>query len=412
MHRTKAYYQEEPGSTQSGLTFYFPTCWIIQALHRQDRCNSGEDPVPTMPCSVIFCTNLYPMKRILLPLSTLVLFFFSGCQTDDLDNFESQEQPAQVLEDEAYAAGGHGNAYGKLRSCPTHKLNQQKRLKSPGLARKQAQIEAHIRTYIAKKKNKSKIKKWKSFDNTPEPTPTYTIPVYVHVLYSNQQENISDAQIQSQIDVLNADFNAINKEMSANMLPKEFAPLAAKTGIRFSWKTTDIVRKQSSRTEWGAMDDMKFTAKGGSDARFPGKYLNIWVCNLGGGNLGYAQYPGGDPATDGVVISPQNFGTLGYVQAPFDQGRTTTHEVGHWLNLYHIWGDGDCSVDDLVADTPLSDRPNYGCPSLVKHCNSTDMTMNFMDYTDDACMYMFTNGQRDRMHALFAQDGARSSFVQ
>ena len=112
------------------------------------------------------------------------------------------------------------------------------------------------------------------------------------------------------------------------------------------------------------------------------------------------------------MVSPQYFGTSGIATAPFDGGRTTTHEVGHWLNLRHIWGDGRCNRDDFVSDTPRSDRPNYGCPSFpTVHCRTTDMTMNYMDYVDDDCMFMFSEGQKERMRALFAAGGPRDGFL-
>ncbi|WP_372793718.1 M43 family zinc metalloprotease, partial [Lutibacter sp.] len=97
----------------------------------------------------------------------------------------------------------------------------------------------------------------------------------------------------------------------------------------------------------------------------------------------------------------------------YGHGRTATHEIGHWLNLRHIWGDGRCRQDDFVTDTPSSDGPNYGCPSYpTVNCQSNDMTMNYMDYTDDNCMYMFSKGQNDRMRTIFASGGSRVSFVQ
>ncbi len=126
--------------------------------------------------------------------------------------------------------------------------------------------------------------------------------------------------------------------------------------------------------------------------------------------LGYAQFPGGADATDGVVLGRSYFGETSSTN--YGGGRTATHEVGHWLNLRHIWGDGRCRQDDFVSDTPSSDRPNSGCPTYpTVHCRSADMTMNYMDYTHDNCMYMFSNGQDDRMRALFASGGVRESFV-
>ena len=98
--------------------------------------------------------------------------------------------------------------------------------------------------------------------------------------------------------------------------------------------------------------------------------------------------------------------------SPFDKGRTTTHEVGHYLNLRHIWGDGRCNRDDFVSDTPTSDAPNYGCPSFpTTNCRSTDMTMNYMDYTNDACMNMFSVGQKTRMRGVLISGGVRENLV-
>ena len=240
-----------------------------------------------------------------------------------------------------------------------------------------------------------------------------TIPTVVHVIYSNSNENISDAQINSQIDVLNLDFRLLNTDQNNDW------PQNADSEIEFCLasvdpngnSTTGITRKSSSTTSWGTNDAMKFSSNGGVDAWPTSDYLNIWVCNIGGGILGYAQFPGGSSSTDGVVVGPNYFGTVGYLSSPFDLGRTTTHEVGHWLNLRHIWGDGGCSVDDFVADTPVSDNPNYGCATGHVSCGTTDMVENYMDYSDDACMHLFTEGQKTRMRALFDTGGFRASLL-
>jgi hypothetical protein len=143
------------------------------------------------------------------------------------------------------------------------------------------------------------------------------------------------------------------------------------------------------------------------DPRPTTKYLNFWICNLGEGLLGYAQFPGGPAKTDGVVILYTAFGTTGAAAAPFNLGRTATHEVGHWLNLRHIWGDKtDCSGSDQVSDTPKAQMPNYGTPTWPHiSCNNGpngDMFMNYMDYVDDAAMFMFTQGQAARLNATLA----------
>ena len=247
-----------------------------------------------------------------------------------------------------------------------------------------------------------------------------TIPVVVHVLYNTSAQNVSDAQIASQIAVLNEDFQKLNSDV--NNTPAAFAPLAANVNIAFTLAkrdpsgnaTTGITRKQVTQTSWGTDDKMKSTTTGGTDSWNTGQYLNVWVCNLSGGTLGYAQFPGGAAATDGVVILTTGFGRNGSAAAPFNLGRTATHEVGHWLNLRHIWGDASCG-NDLVSDTPTQQTSNGGCPTFPKRtCGNTtngDMFMNYMDYTNDACMYMFSTGQSTRMNALFATGGARASLV-
>jgi hypothetical protein len=158
---------------------------------------------------------------------------------------------------------------------------------------------------------------------------------------------------------------------------------------------------------------MKNSKRGGIDPTSPSTNLNIWACTIGGGILGYAQFPGGSSATDGVVIDSNYFGLSSAASYPYNLGRTASHEVGHWMNLRHIWGDASCG-NDLVSDTPVHKTANFGVPvyPYVSTCLPThnEMTMNYMDYTDDRAMYMFTNGQKARMSALFVSGGARSGF--
>ena len=244
-------------------------------------------------------------------------------------------------------------------------------------------------------------------------TGVITIPVVVHVVYNNSTENISDAQILSQIQVLNDDFRRTNSDADGTWSQ------AADSEIEFCLASVDpngnptngITRTATSTTAFGTNDNMKFNSTGGKDAWPADQYLNMWVCDISGGILGYAQFPGGSASTDGVVMDYQYFGTIGTATSPFDLGRTATHEVGHWLNLRHIWGDGGCSVDDFVSDTPLSDGPNYGCATGHVSCSSTDMVQNYMDYSDDACMNLYTQGQKTRMRALFEPGGFRESLL-
>ena len=248
---------------------------------------------------------------------------------------------------------------------------------------------------------------------------TLTIPVVVHVVYSTTAENISDAQIQSQIDVLNEDYHKLNADYTKT--PSAFAGLVADVGIQFvlakrtpaGLATTGIERKSSTTASWGTADKIKKASTGGLDAWNSTQYLNLWVGTIGGGILGYAQFPGGAAATDGVVISPVYFGRTGTVTSPYNLGRTASHEVGHWLNLNHIWGDdsGACTGTDNVADTPNQGAEHYGKPTFPQvSCSNGpngDMFMNYMDYVDDNAMFMFSTGQSQRMNALFGSGGAR-----
>lgn len=237
-----------------------------------------------------------------------------------------------------------------------------------------------------------------------------TIPVVVHVVWKTAAQNVSDAQVQSQIDVLNEDFGRMNAD-TVNT-PAVWKPIGGSLPYRFvlarrdpsGIATNGIVRVQTTTTTFSTNDAVKFNSQGGSDSWDVTTYLNIWVCNLGGSLLGYGEFPNGTPSnTYGFVCNYTAFGTIGTAQSPFDGGRTTTHEIGHCFNLAHIWGDDGtaCTGSDLVADTPNQADENYFCPTFPSvSCSNGpngDMFMNYMDYTDDACMNIFTVGQATRM---------------
>lgn len=237
-----------------------------------------------------------------------------------------------------------------------------------------------------------------------------TIPTVVHVVYNTPSENISTLHIQALIDDINADFRHTNADTANTPFP--FDTLAADMEIEFclakrdpqNYSTTGIVRRQTSVSSFGLNDDVKFTAYGGSDAWDVTKYFNIWICNLGAGLLGYGDFPQANlPSTYGAVI---HYCSVDGSCPPFDINRTTTHEIGHCLSLYHIWGDdgGNCTGSDQVFDTPNQGSSSSGCPTFPKTDNCSGgfpgvMFMNYMDYTDDACMNMFTRGQKQRAHA-------------
>lgn len=249
----------------------------------------------------------------------------------------------------------------------------------------------------------------------------YRIPVVVHVVHNGQAvgegPNISQAQVESQIDVLNEDFRRISGTNG-------FDSNGVDTQIEFYLTTVDqegnlleelgIHRYNGGRIIWPtgfstSVDDQLKPAT----IWDPSRFFNIWTVNFGGfigrNLLGYAQFPSnsglpglktdeGLAETDGVVIGYKYFGRGNFpdLNDTYNLGRTCTHEVGHWLGLRHIWGDGDCSVDDYCADTPSSNEPNYSCSSNSS-CGTLDMIENYMDYTEDQCMSLFTQDQKDRM---------------
>ena len=253
-----------------------------------------------------------------------------------------------------------------------------------------------------------------------------TVPVVVHVVWLDNSENISEAQIMSQIDVLNEDFRKLNS--NASTTPAAFAAVAADVEIEFCLAkfdpngnpTNGITRTQTTIDEIGETEFFYSTTGGGHDPWDNTKYINIWICNQEEGSLGFATPPGtaDPPESDGVVIPSVYFGTIGTAanSAPNHLGRTATHEMGHYFNLEHIWGPGDggCNEDDFVSDTPNQDFESEGCSTFpfTDNCTSGGNGINFqnfLDYSDDDCMTMFTEGQKMRM--LAALNGPRASLL-
>jgi len=188
---------------------------------------------------------------------------------------------------------------------------------------------------------------------------TITIPVVFHIIHNGDAvgsgENIAESYILAQLQQLNDDFRRLNSDKGNT--PSDFSGVASDSEIEFclanvdpnGFMTNGITRTPTTTTSFGINDDIKSTTSGGINPWNTAHYLNMWVGNLGGGLLGYSQFPGGNPATDGVVIDYRYFGNTGTATAPFDLGRTATHEVGHYLNLAHIWGDGGCSVCEAAS---------------------------------------------------------------
>ncbi len=292
----------------------------------------------------------------------------------------------------------------RRRTCGTMDEHRHLAYLYPEYRRRRREIELETRQFIAR------------YAAEGLRTGIVRIPVVVHVVWNTAAQNVSDAQIQSQIDVLNADFRRTNTD--AGSVPASFAGVATDARIEFALAvrdpncgaTTGITRTNTATTgfTWATRNNIKSAATGGADPWPSDRYLNIWVANFTDTTLGFATFPGSPAALDGFVVDTEAFGTLGTTTAPYNLGRTGTHEIGHWLNLIHIWGDDtaltdQCSGSDECADTPNQADETYGNPSGVRvSCGNSpngDMYMNYMDYTDDAGMFMFTQDQATRMNA-------------
>lgn len=296
-------------------------------------------------------------------------------------------------------AGIH-EAFGQ-RSCGSTEYLIQQFEQDPAYKKRLSEIEEQTKSF---QRNALNV--------TPQ---VYTIRVVFHIVYNvnSPEQNVSDEQIMTQLDILNKDFRRQNTDADNHWVQ------AADTEIQFALATEDpqgnpttgITRHATNETSFSYAQDKVKQDGYGTAGWNPEQYLNIWVCKISGNILGYATFPGGTPWRDGAVITYTAFGTGGTATAPFDLGRTATHEIGHYFNLQHIWGDGGCGVDDEVADTPESDGPNYDCNVGAVHCGTEDMVANYMDYSDDACMNLFTAGQKSRMRALLAPGGAREGLL-
>lgn len=267
------------------------------------------------------------MKKLIFSFAILALVMVA-CQNNSEEAIPNQEAAVDMSDFYVYTSAddvsAKSSADAKNDKCASMKVLNQQLKDNPGLENRMFAIEKHTREYIAAKGSTQKGKPGGS--GTPPPTPyvgTVNIPVYVHVIYSNSAQNISDSQINSQITVLNNDFNDTNY----TDVPAEFRAVGANVDINFTLSASNIARHSNSTSSWGTNNSVK--------SAYPpvAGYLNFWVCNIGGGILGYAQFPGGSASTDGVVVGSEYFGVT---SGAYGLGRTATHEVGHWLNLRHI----------------------------------------------------------------------------
>ncbi|MBF2707115.1 T9SS type A sorting domain-containing protein [Flavobacterium soyangense] len=352
---------------------------------------------------------------IKIVLTVFCLFILGNTYSQD------QKQTNKTLFGKPLKAGTINPNNGHIR-CASTEYEQYLQGKDPKRMTS-AQFEARLAPLIDK---------YKAMKTTSQSGGIITIPVVIHVIYDGEAigvaPNITDAQVQSQITVLNQDYRKIAGTPGDNS-----NPVGADTQIQFELAKQDpngnptngIDRVSLNQTSWSDID-IEATLKPAT-IWDPSSYMNMWSVKFTDNTLlGYAQFPdgsglgglnasGGASNTDGVVSNYDVFGSNDYndgsflLDATYNKGRTMSHEVGHWLGLIHIWGDSPCG-DDYCADTPVHHDANYGCPTVVNcDANGNEMVENYMDYTDDACMNIFTKKQKIRITTIINNAARRSS---
>jgi hypothetical protein len=323
------------------------------------------------------------MNKVIV-LICCFLFFISACHKS-----ESVSAPAPDKE--------NISSKDDSRTCASAELLEKEIGSNPGRAAYLEALETKIASYAGRNTSTERL-----------PGKLY-LPVVIHIVLTDPSV-ISNATIVTQLQLLNLDLNKNNPELANSSVYLAGYKLSSVANCQIEPYVTDVVRVVTSVAEFSLHgDSMKVTSLGGSDPIDPVHKLNIWVCNTPGG-YSWAKFPGGPVQTDGIVIDYAFFGpnTPAY---PNHNGRVAIHELGHWLNLRHIWGDADCGTDG-VNDTPIQPAPNYYCPAagLKSTCRTKPlmMWMNYMDYSYGNCKYMFTSGQKQRMDATI--DNARSTY--
>jgi hypothetical protein len=288
--------------------------------------------------------------------------------------------------------------------CATMTILENKFIERPSLRVLFDEKQTQFQKIVAERINKNKNMRTEGL---------VTIPVVFHVVGKNQAI-ATDAQLLAQLDTINRDYSGTNG--SASKVPSYFQALFGQSGIQFSLAqrtpgnepTTGIVRYNTTRNSFtDSNENIKHTSQGGADAWDPASYLNVWVCDLGTQILGYSTFPGNTPFNEqGVVVHYMSL--PGSSNSDFNRGKTLTHEIGHYFNLYHIWGDdnGSCSGTDRVEDTPNQADANrtFRTGIVTDNCTPVSpgiMYQNYMDYSPDANLIMFTKLQVTRMEAAF-----------
>lgn len=316
------------------------------------------------------------MKRAFLILLYLIIF----------TSLSAQEKPKRLY-----------------RQIRTVEAMQELQNKYPETSKRQSQIERFIH------KNGKLVKDKK-----------VTLPLVFHILYTSEKDRVTLEQIEAQIEALNRDFANQEKDRELEVDQKEgFTRRATDTEISFCLADTDgkfpaINYVQTSMTGWDISNSIKGFETGGADPVDPDHYINVWAADLAHEVSGYAQMPGGPIETDGIVIDFRFLGTSDMNVPYYNEGKTLTHLMGNYLNLYPLWGQYNCT-DDYVFDTPVHNSPNINLTGYkhISTCdgNPVEMLSNFMDNTDDQYLHFFTHGQKFRMQAVLAKGGPRAGLT-